>query len=215
MAPRTAAVPEAELCSDIVEVALNRFLHYGYNKTTMAEIAEDIGMSAANLYRYFDNKQDIAAACCAKSMDESLARLASVSDTDAPLATQLERYVFTMIEYTHELASPESKIGELVAFITRERSEVVRKKLNVHYALITEMLKRSMEKGEIQCSSPVACAEQIYSALVVFDVPLFVGFYSKEEYKKRAAGLVKLLVHGLSTGTKNTLSAPHQGNPNE
>ena len=44
----------------ILDAAEARLLHFGYNKTTMAEIAEDAGMSAANLYRYFKNKQEIA-----------------------------------------------------------------------------------------------------------------------------------------------------------
>jgi len=43
----------------ILDAAFERFGHYGYNKTTMVEIAQDVGMSAANLYRYFENKQEI------------------------------------------------------------------------------------------------------------------------------------------------------------
>jgi len=45
----------------ILEAAAQRFTQFGYNKTTMAEVAQDCGMSAANLYRYFENKLDIGA----------------------------------------------------------------------------------------------------------------------------------------------------------
>ncbi|GAA4784713.1 hypothetical protein GCM10023231_10600 [Olivibacter ginsenosidimutans] len=40
----------------IVQVALKRFSHFGINKTTMSEIAEDISVSKANLYYYFPDK---------------------------------------------------------------------------------------------------------------------------------------------------------------
>ncbi|MEQ8934638.1 MAG: helix-turn-helix domain-containing protein, partial [Amphiplicatus sp.] len=40
--------------------ATKRFLHYGYGKTTMSEIASDCNMSTGNLYRYFPSKLDIA-----------------------------------------------------------------------------------------------------------------------------------------------------------
>lgn len=40
----------------IIEVALRRFSHFGINKTTMSEIAEDISVSKANLYYYFPDK---------------------------------------------------------------------------------------------------------------------------------------------------------------
>ena len=43
----------------ILAAAVNRFSNYGYNKTTMAEIAEDAGMSAANIYRYYKIKKKL------------------------------------------------------------------------------------------------------------------------------------------------------------
>lgn len=41
---------------EIVEVALKRFCHYGFNKTTMNEIAEDMKITKANLYYYYQDK---------------------------------------------------------------------------------------------------------------------------------------------------------------
>ena len=199
MAPRTAALPEEELCRDIVNAALNRFLKYGYNKTTMAEIAEDSGMSAANLYRYFDNKQDIASACCTKSMAEGLERLRHVANSQMPFSKRLEKYALTMISTNHDLATADSKIGELVAFITRDRAEIVLEKLEVHYALIAQMLIKALQEGEIRCEDISGTAKYIYSAFAIFDVPLFVGFYSKQEYEKRAKGIVQLLMNGLTS----------------
>ncbi|MGR8949281.1 MAG: TetR/AcrR family transcriptional regulator [Gammaproteobacteria bacterium] len=197
MAPRTASLPEPDLCREIIDAALERFLRFGYNKTTMAEIAEDSGMSAANLYRYFKNKQDIAAACCSKSLNERLERLRIVANSSAPFAEKLRSYALTMIEHTHELSAPDSKIGELVAFVTRERAELVLEKLNVHYTLIAKMLEQAIQDGEIYCASVENTARHIYSAFVIFDAPLFVGIYTIEEYKRRAQGVTELLINGL------------------
>src|ERR1041384_4520369 len=46
----------------ILNAAAERILHYGYNKTTMTEIAADCGMSAGNIYRFYPSKIDIAEA---------------------------------------------------------------------------------------------------------------------------------------------------------
>ena len=46
----------------ILRAAADRILHYGYNKTTMSEIAADCGMSAGNIYRFYPSKIDIAEA---------------------------------------------------------------------------------------------------------------------------------------------------------
>jgi AcrR family transcriptional regulator len=43
----------------ILDAAYNRFLHYGYSKTTMNEIASDISLSKALLYYYFPDKSQL------------------------------------------------------------------------------------------------------------------------------------------------------------
>ena len=43
-----------EIRTQILDAAEARFRTYGFGKTTMAEIASDIDMSTANLYRYFE-----------------------------------------------------------------------------------------------------------------------------------------------------------------
>src|SRR6187402_1732127 len=43
----------------ILEAAYQRFLHYGYSKTTMNEIAGDLSLSKALLYYYFPDKSQL------------------------------------------------------------------------------------------------------------------------------------------------------------
>lgn len=40
----------------IIQAALKRFAHYGFNKTTMSEIAIDLNITKANLYYYYPDK---------------------------------------------------------------------------------------------------------------------------------------------------------------
>ena len=60
-------MPQVKLDSEatrnqILDAARQRFTHYGFGKTTMADIASDCSMSAVHVYRYFENKHDIGAA---------------------------------------------------------------------------------------------------------------------------------------------------------
>jgi AcrR family transcriptional regulator len=43
----------------ILEASYERFLHFGYSKTTMNEIAGDLSMSKALLYYYFPDKSEL------------------------------------------------------------------------------------------------------------------------------------------------------------
>ena len=62
--PQTGKVffmSEADLIREkIIVAARERFAHYGYPKTTIAELAEDCAMSSGNIYRFFKGKIDIA-----------------------------------------------------------------------------------------------------------------------------------------------------------
>jgi TetR/AcrR family transcriptional regulator len=66
---------DSEKISAIMEAAQKRFAHYGLAKTTMTEIAEDIGMSKASLYYYFPDKEAIFKAVIKHEQDEFLAQI--------------------------------------------------------------------------------------------------------------------------------------------
>ncbi len=57
-APRTRA-PRGETRERILDVALELFNEQGYDKTSLREIAERLGVTKAALYYHFQSKQDI------------------------------------------------------------------------------------------------------------------------------------------------------------
>jgi TetR/AcrR family transcriptional repressor of mexJK operon len=64
----------------ILESAYNRFLHYGYSKTTMNEIAGDVSMSKALLYYYFPDKSQLYVAVMQKLADDYLKLIKSCGE---------------------------------------------------------------------------------------------------------------------------------------
>jgi AcrR family transcriptional regulator len=59
----------------ILEASHQRFLHYGYSKTTMNEIAGDLSMSKALLYYYFPDKSELYMAVMRKLAGDYLKQL--------------------------------------------------------------------------------------------------------------------------------------------
>lgn len=182
----------------ILAAALERFLRYGYHKTTMAEIAADADMSAANLYRYFANKLDLASACATRAVNERLERLRLVAERPGQAAAEkLTDYALGLVDHTFDLASEESHIAELVEIITRERVDLVTEKMAVHHALIAHVLREGDAAGQLSVADPEATARLVYSAFMLFELPLFIGVLDRAEFERRARGIVALLVQGL------------------
>src|SRR5271169_668716 len=61
---------DAERRERILEAAERAFVRHGFHATTMQHVAEEIGMSAGNLYRYFPSKEAIVEGLCAVDQAE-------------------------------------------------------------------------------------------------------------------------------------------------
>ena len=83
----------------ILKAAQKRLGLYGYEKTTMKEIAADISMSKASLYYYFPDKERLFTAVIENEQKEFLIRLeervAEISDAD--------RMILEIVELRHNL----------------------------------------------------------------------------------------------------------------
>src|ERR1700680_2969037 len=85
----------------IVEVAEALFRRLGYAKTTVADIAAELDMSPANVYRFFASKNAIVEAICQRHLGTIENEAWSVARSRAPAATRLERLFLEIAAY-HE-----------------------------------------------------------------------------------------------------------------
>src|SRR5690606_36919854 len=77
----------------ILEAAERLFRHYGYSKTTVADIARDLGMSPANVYRFFASKEQIHQAIAGRMLAASLELNRSIAALPLPAAERLRRCI--------------------------------------------------------------------------------------------------------------------------
>ena len=70
---KTVADPtRQENVTRILDCAERLFRHYGYGKTNVADIARELGMSPANIYRFFASKVEIHQAVCGRMLAAEL-----------------------------------------------------------------------------------------------------------------------------------------------
>src|SRR5271156_6120810 len=89
--------------SHIVAAAERAFVRYGFHAATMQQVAEEAGMSAGNLYRYFPSKEAIVEGICAVDQRERSAAFAILLGSQNVLTTLAE------ILRTHLLAKPRER----------------------------------------------------------------------------------------------------------
>jgi TetR/AcrR family transcriptional repressor of uid operon len=72
---------DAERRASIVAAAARAFVRFGFHAATMNQVAEEAGMSAGNLYRYFPSKEAIVEGLCALDQEERGANFALLAQS--------------------------------------------------------------------------------------------------------------------------------------
>lgn len=189
-----------EIKQQIIDVADKRFRRYGFGKTTMAEIAKDCNMSAANLYRYFENKETIGVAICQMCLSEKeMLGKAVLKREGLNAAGRLEAFFFEILQYTHNLCANDHHLLELVAFISREHLDLVKRHQETLRAFVAEILAEGNRSGEFDVTDIVAKADTILLAMIHFYYPPLVMMqtYTFEELIQAQKAVVTLLIQGL------------------
>jgi AcrR family transcriptional regulator len=193
-----ATLSSDQVAEAILAAALQRFDRYGYNKTTMAEIAADCTMSAANIYRYFHNKLDIAARLAVRCLAEEEQALAAIlARADQPASERLRTLLSETLRYTHRLWSEHPRLNELVQAITDERLDVVKQHQSVKLAQLVQLLREGNSCAEFNVADPEHTARAILCATTMFDVPFFMHLHTQSEFEGMLEGVLQLMLQGI------------------
>ena len=187
-----------EISTQILDAAEKRFRTYGFGKTTMAEVASDIDMSTANLYRYYENKLAIGSAMASRCFMERERFLTEVVNRpDLNAAERFETFVLEMLRYMHDQFSQQPKISELVDVIVTKRPDLIQNKIDSDQRLVAIVLHKGNESGEFDIDDIDEISTYVMSAIVKFSSPFFMPMFSLEELEKLAKGVVALILNGL------------------
>src|SRR5690606_12244692 len=141
----------------IVQAALKRFSHYGFNKTTMSEIAVDLNITKANLYYYYPDKNALIKDVLACISDEILTKQYEVLDQyDGSLVKVLCKLLKIKADFLKDYYV--LHINENLEWIKGQGIGTLLEKF--HYKnieIVGNLLKRAVEYGEIElCSTEEA-----------------------------------------------------------
>ncbi|HMG06879.1 MAG TPA: TetR/AcrR family transcriptional regulator [Mucilaginibacter sp.] len=147
----------------ILEASYQRFLHYGYSKTTMNEIAGDLSMSKALLYYYFPDKSQLYIAVMRKLSNDYLKLLEDKIDTFTNLK---EAFVF-QINTNHDFIVRNYNFFDFFRLNEQNLPDSIWEIVGqVHLAelnLLSNAIKTEIERGTIK---PIGNPDEIVDLLL-------------------------------------------------
>ena len=134
---------------EIIDVATEMFLEHGFAGTSMAKLAEAIGIKKASFYHHFASKDDLFAACVPHGYGDALSRVQDVIASKGDPETKLRQAIDILYDTT--ISSPVGRMSHLIAEVSRTFPGVARAfhegYVAKQRALISEIVREGVASG--------------------------------------------------------------------
>jgi AcrR family transcriptional regulator len=199
MNPQVRSKPE-DTRARIVEAAETLFRRLGFAKTAVADIAAELKMSPANVYRFFPSKNAIVEAICGRCLSEVEEKAWVVARSKASAAERIERLVLEILAYHKENFVSEQRVNELVVAAIEASWDSIRAHKQTLQNVVELILRDGIAAGEIERVDPRETAELIMRSVLPFTHPLLVGQCLEEgqDLEAEARASVRFLLRAIT-----------------
>ena len=182
----------------IVAAAEEHFRRYGYEKTTVSDLAKAIGFSKAYIYKFFDSKQAIGEAICSRTLS---AIIAAVEEAVAGASTSTEKFrrMFKTLTATSvSLFFNDRKLYDLAASSAGEGWPSARAYGERIWQILVDVIREGRENGEFERKTPLD--ETVHATFLVIQPyanPLLLQ-YNLDAVEEAPAQLSNLVLRSLA-----------------
>jgi AcrR family transcriptional regulator len=159
----------------IMETAELLFRRLGYAKTAVADIAAELGMSPANVYRFFPSKNAIVEAICQRCLNELEEKAWAAARARGPASRRLERLFLEILAYHKENLLTEQRVNDIVLIAIELSWDAIRKHKEVMHTIVEVLLRDGIAAGEFENVDPRDTAERIMHAMVGYCHPVLLA----------------------------------------
>jgi len=174
-APLSRGPADHDVREQILEAAEEHFSRYGYEKTTVSDLAKAIGFSKAYVYKFFDSKQAIGEAICSKTLS---AIVAAVEEAVAGASTPTEKFrrMFKTLTSTGaSLFFNDRKLHDIAAHSAAEGWPSARAYAGRIRQMLREVVREGRETGEFERKTPLdETVHAIYLVMLPYANPLLL-----------------------------------------
>ncbi len=146
---RTRPDPDA-VRARILEVAEQLCRRIGYHKTSVADIASELGMSPANVYRFFPSRDAINESICRRVVSEVANIAIAIARTDAPALEKLDRLLTAVHHHNKTKLIKERRMHDMIVAATQENWEGIKAHIARMVTILEAIIREGIEAGELK-----------------------------------------------------------------
>lgn len=184
----------------IMDTAEALFRRLGYAKTAVADIAADLKMSPANVYRFFPSKNAIIEAICQRCLGELEERAWTVARARGSAAERIERLVLEILAYHKENLLTDQRVNDMVLAAIELSWGAIRAHKEHMRMIFESILREGVERGEFEPVDPRETSRLLMVSLVHFCHPVLVAQYlqDQQDLDADARSTVRFLLRAIT-----------------
>lgn len=166
---------EGDTRDRILEVAERLFRQIGYQKTTVGDIAKELRMSPANVYRFFESKKAIHQAVARSLMGEVELEAQRIVAKPGPVKERFRELLTTIHRMNTERYVGDNKLHEMVEIAMQEDWQVCVNHMECVAGVVGQMIAQGVASGEFEAPDLQLAAMCSCTAMVRFFHPQMIA----------------------------------------
>jgi len=189
---------EHDVRDQIVEAALKHFSRYGYEKTTVSDLAKAIGYSKAYIYKFFDSKQAIGEAITSRCANQIVVEVEQAVASASTPTEKFRRMFKTLTAASVALLFNDRKLHDIAASAAAEGWPSARAHAKRLQEILIDIVREGREAGEFERKTPLdETAHAIYLVIQPYANPLLLQ-HKLDSVEAAPAQLSSLILRSLA-----------------
>jgi AcrR family transcriptional regulator len=192
----------------IADVAEQLFRSMGYQKTAVADIARELGMSPANIYRFYASKSAINETITARLLEGVSLKLEALAAGGGSAEARLHAITQELLASSTTLFFKEKRMHDMVSAAMGEHWGVITVYITRFVTLLAGVVQEGMAAGDFAPGDPLVAAQAIKACTMIWHHPAMLAECMQEmgrtpdEMSVELRQAMELLIAGLKRGVR-------------
>lgn len=158
----------------ILKVAEEHFRRIGYHKTSVADIASELGMSPANVYRFFPSRDAINESICGRIVNEVADIAFATARANASAVEKLDQLLTAVHHHNKMTLVREKHLHDLIVAATQENWAIIKAHIERMVTIFEAVIREGIEAGEFEIEDAAEAARAVKYAFMPFFHPILI-----------------------------------------
>ena len=159
----------------ILVAAWDLFRQIGFRKTTVADIAGTLGMSSANIYRFFPSKDALTEAICRDQLDLLVGTARKMAAGPGAPGERIRAVLMALYRDLRDQMTNHKRVHEVVAVALEENWPAIDEFLDACKRTVAGLVAQGQASGEFGPGDPAMLGEMTMAACAAIHHPTLIA----------------------------------------